>query len=612
MANNKKNKNNHKKATQEERRQKFAETKERIKSDTSEAKEIIKENAAVAKEKIKETSEIAKEKLKWGASEVNADLKKLLDEEIEKFRTRDNKRSAEIISIFAAHNYYANGFTPVEMRTTLEALGPTYVKIGQIMSSRTDLLPIEYCKELEKLRQNVQPLDPKLARAVIEQETGRPIEDIYSEFRDKPLGSASIGQAHYGVLKDGTKVVTKVQRPYIAETMAQDFVMLKKLAGAVNILSDSDGDQAVDLLTVIEELEKVTNEELDFRVEAANTKEFKEKCIDNEEKVTCPDVIDELTTQRIFTMTFVDGYSLAKHDKLIEDGYDLLALGTDLIENYVHQILDAGLFHADPHQGNIMVSGGKPYWIDFGMIGRIENRDIDSLQNIIMALLKADAEELVNVILSMGAISPKTNRNKLLQDAEIMLERYANISGVNDLDVSVLLNEVMDLGNKHHITLPGKFTMLMRSIITIEGVIEQLCPELNLFELLSNKLMDRMKKNYDLKQDLIGKGKDLLEAGTKTARIPLLAADALNNLAKGRTKLNMELTGYEEPLEKIGDFIIYIILAVFSCVLFTGSCILCTTDVQPVTRQGIPLIAAVGFVFSVSLGIFAVKKMWKR
>ncbi len=608
---NKKNKSG-KKLMTEEKKRKLAETSEKIKTGAVEAKEKIGESAAKAKVKLQEKSVEAKEKIKKGTAEVNADLKKLLDEEIEKFRTRDNKRSAEILGIFAAHNYYANGFTPVEMRTTLEALGPTYVKIGQIMSSRTDLLPTEYCKELEKLRQNVQPLDPKLARAVIEQETGRAIEDIYSEFNDKPLGSASIGQAHYGVLKDGTRVVTKVQRPYISETMAQDFVMLKKLAGVVNILTDSDGDQAVDLLTVIEELEKVTNEELDFRIEAANTKEFKERCIENEETITCPDVIDELTTQRIFTMTFVDGYSIAKHSRLTEDNYDLLALGTAILENYVHQILDVGLFHADPHQGNIMVSKGKPYWIDFGMIGRIENRDIDMLQNIVMSLLKGDSEELVNVIMSMGPSSPKTNRSKLLQDAEIMLERYSNISGLNDLDVSVLLTEVMDLGDKHHITLPGKFTMLMRSIITIEGVMEQLCPEINLFEILSNKLMDRMKKNYDLKQDLINKGKDLIEAGTKTSKIPLLAADTLNNLAKGRLKVNMELTGYEEPLEKIGDFMVYIVLSVFSCVLFIGSCILCTTDITPLTKQGIPLIATVGFIFSVALGIFSVKKMWKR
>ena len=594
---NKNDKDSSKKMTSEERSQKLSETKEKIQDSAK---------------SIKEKSTATKEKIQRGVSDANADLKKLLDEEKEKFRKRDNKRSAEIISIFAAHNYYANGFTPVEMRTTLEQLGPTYVKIGQIMSSRTDLLPVEYCKELEKLRQNVQPLDPKLARAVIEQETGRSIEDIYSEFRDKPLGSASIGQAHYGVLKDGTKVVTKVQRPFIAKTMAQDFVMLKKLAGIVNTLTDSDGGQDMDLLTIIEELEKVTNEELDFRVEAANTKEFKEKCIDDEEKISCPEVIDELTTQRIFTMTFVDGYSIAKHDKLTDDGYDLMKLGTAIIENYVHQILDTGIFHADPHQGNIMVSGGKPYWIDFGMVGRIENKDIDTIQNIILSLLKGDAEELVNAIMFMGATNPQTNRGKLLQDAEIILERYSNFTGLDDLDLSVLLGEIMDLGNKHHVSVPGRFTMLARSLITIEGVIEQLCPALNLFELLSNKLMDRMKQRFDIKHELLNTGKELLETGTKISKIPVFTANALNNLVKGRTKINLELTGYEESLKNIGNFLVYVVLAVFSCVIFMGSCMLCTTDLQPVTSQGIPLLAAAGFVFSISLGIFSIRKMWKR
>lgn len=127
---------------------------------------------------------------------------------------------------FAKHNFYANGFTPYELRTTLEDLGPTYVKIGQIMSSRTDMLPKAYCLELEKLRSTVRPLPAETARAVIEEETGKTIDEIYSEFRDEPLGSASIAQAHYGVLKDGTKVVTKVQRPGIADMMLEDFVLL--------------------------------------------------------------------------------------------------------------------------------------------------------------------------------------------------------------------------------------------------------------------------------------------------------------------------------------------------------------------------------------------------
>ena len=153
---------------------------------------------------------------------MGENLKKLLEEELKNFKKREKSRAAEMIGIFSAHNYYASGFTPYELRTTLEDLGPTYVKIGQIMSSRPDMLPEAYCKELEKLRQNVKPLDPQIARAVIEDETGKKIEEIYSEFRDEPLGSASIGQVHYGVLKDGTQVVTKVQRPLISDMMHEE------------------------------------------------------------------------------------------------------------------------------------------------------------------------------------------------------------------------------------------------------------------------------------------------------------------------------------------------------------------------------------------------------
>ena len=302
-----------------------------------------------------------KAQLKRSTEEMSAELKKLLENEIEAFRQRDKHRAAEMVAIFAKHNFYANGFTPRELRTTLEDLGPTYVKIGQIMSSRVDLLPQSYCRELEKLRENVKPLDPAVAKAVIEQEAGRKIDEIYAEFRDEPLGSASIGQAHYGVLKDGTRVVTKVQRPLIADMMRKDFLLLNKLADLVNIVEEDSEGQVIDFKSVISELEKVTKDELDFRVEAANTRLFKEKCLDDESRISCPAVIDELTTERIFTMTYIDGCSIANTDKLAAEGVDPEELGRVIVDNYLHQVLDVGTFHADPHQGNILVSHGKPY-----------------------------------------------------------------------------------------------------------------------------------------------------------------------------------------------------------------------------------------------------------
>ena len=544
--------------------------------------------------------------------EMGAKLKGLLNKEISEYKKRKKTRGAEMISIFAAHNYYANGFTPEEMRTTLEDLGPTYVKIGQIMSSRVDLLPEAYCKELEKLRENVKPLDPAIARAVIEEETGKKIDEIYSEFRDKPLGSASMGQVHYAVLKDGTPVVTKVQRPLIADMMREDYALLKKLAGLVNVVSDNEDDQMIDLVSVIEELEKVTDEELDCRIEANNTKFFKENCIEDEDVITCPSVYDDLTTERIMTMDFVDGYSVADKDRIIADGYDPLAIGQIIAENYVHQILDVGSFHADPHQGNIMVSHGKPYWIDFGMIGHVTDKDIDTIQELVLSLLSCEAEELVNGITSMGATSSKTNRDKLVEDAEFFLSKYSGTKGISDIDISDLFDEITDLASKHHITLPGQFTMLGRAILAIEGVIEQLCPDLDLFKLLSDKMIERTKKNFDIKQTLLDAGKDILNTGKKAAKIPGLTADALSAVAKGKMKMNMELTGIDEPLEKIGIYVKYVVLSMIACVLFIGSCILAGYDIAPKTENNMPLISIIGIVFAIALAIYSVRKLTKK
>ncbi len=570
------------------------------------------EKKKIDTEKLKSEMNNIKLESQGDRKELSARMKELLKKEIAEYRKREKTRGAEMLSIFSAHNYYANGFTPVELRTTLEDLGPTYVKIGQIMSSRVDLLPEEYCKELENLRQNVKPLSAEVARAVIEEETGKKIDEIYSEFRDEPLGSASMGQVHYAVLKDGTPVVTKVQRPLIADMMHEDYKLLKKLAVLVNVVADSEDGQTIDLLSVIEELEKVTDEELDCRVEAENTKFFKEHCIDDEEKITCPTVYDELTTERIFTMSFVDGYTLSHKDRIIEDGYDPMQIGQIVAENYVHQVLDVGYFHADPHQGNIMLSNGKPYWIDFGMIGHVSDKDIDVIQNLILSLLGGDAEEMVNGITSLGATSAKTNRDKLIEDARIFLSKYSGAKGISDIDMGTLIDEITELSKKHHITIPGQFTMLGRSIIAFEGVLEQLCPELDLFKLLSDKMVERTKKSFDLKQTLLNVGKDILGAGKKVGKIPGLLADSLSGLAKGKMKINMELTGYEEPLERIGVYIKYVVLSLIACVLFIGSCILASVDIAPKTANNMPLISVAGIVFSIALAIYSVSKLTKK
>ncbi len=530
----------------------------------------------------------------------------------EKKPLRDKARTLEILGVFSKHNFYVNGFTPTEMRTTLEDLGPTYVKIGQIMSSRTDMLPEAYCRELERLRSEVKPLAASEARRVIEEETGKSIEEIYDEFRDEPLGSASIAQAHYGVLKDGTRVVTKVQRPGIAHMMRRDFALLKKLASAVTIAGEAEENtQAVDLKSVIDELEKVSEEELDFRVEAENTRLFRERCIEDDSIISCPRIIEELSTECILTMTYVDGYSIAKKERMIADGCDCEAIAKAIVENYMHQVLDVGIFHGDPHQGNIMISGGIPYWIDFGMIGRVGESSITGLQDIILAMVQKDVEAMADATISMGTVRGKINKTRLMEDLDAMLGRYASVKSLSDMNIGTLMMELTNLLSNHSILMPAEYTMLVRSLVTIEGVLEALCPELNLFDFLSKKMTERMKENFDAQEKVAKLLQTLGTVGAQTARIPGMVFDVLRNLVKGRMKINLELTGYEELLQNLNTMILNVILAIFACILFVGSCILCTTDIGP-QAGGMPLMSLIGFVVSVALGIYAVQIMSKR
>ena len=561
------------------------------------------------KQKLMDELENEKEQIKRSTEEMSAELKRLLESEIKVFHQREKHRSAEMIAIFARHNFYANGLTPQELRTTLEDLGPTYVKMGQIMSSRVDLLPPVYCKELEKLRENVKPLDPAVAKAVIEQETGKRIDEIYTEFQDEPLGSASIAQVHYGVLKDGTRVVTKVQRPLIADMMRKDFVLLGRLVDLINIVEEDSDEQVIDFKSVIEQLEQVTKAELDFRIEAENTRLFKKECINDEERISCPTVIDDLTTERVFTMTYIDGCSIDDTEKLLAEGCDLSEIGSVIVDSYLHQILDVGTFHGDPHQGNILVSHGKPYWIDFGMIGHITDKDIDLIQTAVKGMLIQDANVLVNAVMGMGAASEKTDRTKLTHDAEGFIEKYMNAKSVSDINMTEVFDEVMSLAAKNHVSMPGRFTMLARSITTMEGVIEQLCPDLNIFNMLYAKMKERRWQNANIKRELYEKGKELFNAGKKTARIPILASEALDAMVKGKTKVGFELTGYEEPLNRISHFLRYTVLTLVASVLFIGSCILCTTSFKPLLPNGVPLLAVAGIIFSIALAIFSIKKL---
>ena len=233
-----------------------------------------------------------------------------------------------------------------------------------------------------------------------------------------------------------------------------------------------------------------------------------------------------------------------------------------------------------------------------------------------VAILVGDNESMVDGILGMGTATAKTDRDKLLEDVNRFTDKFnatnSNVTSVSDMDTSELFNEITDLASKHHVKLPGDYTMFVRALITIEGVIEEMCPELNLLDLLTQKMTERTTENLNIEKKLADVGKKLLNEGKKTAKIPGLISDTLSVFSKGKAKLTLDLTGIDEPLDKTRDFLRYVVLAALACVLFLGSCLLALVDIQPKTPNGMPLLSVVGIVFSIALAIFSVRKLFHK
>lgn len=535
------------------------------------------------------------------------EVSKLTSSEKPEKSIRDEaKRLQEIIAVITKHQIVKNGLTPETLKHLLEDLGPTYIKIGQIMSSRTDILPVEYCHALEELRSEVTPLPKEEMVRVVEEELGKPIGELFEAFGDKLLGSASIAQVYSATLKDGRKMVVKVQRPGIAESMKQDFELLGR---AADMLKLAPVNNTIDFKMLLEELKETTKNELDFRIEAGNTREFYENCKDLK-YASCPIIEDAYTTSRIMTMSFVDGFSIGKIEKLDELGYDRNEITLKLMDHFVKQVVDDGFFHADPHQGNIVISGSQIVWLDMGMVGRIGAKERSLMRNAILAVTRKDASMMMGVVLSLGDVHGEVDRPQLAMDIDSVMDRYLSLD-IGDLDLAAILNEIVNLASKYHISMPKGFSMLCRAIITIEGVVAKLGSDYSVAELLSGHVMREMILNYDVKKDVILNGQAAIDSAKKALTIPSLTADALKTLSRGQGKFSVELVGLDKLFGRVEVLVGQLITALMVVALLIGSSLICMTDMTPKIFE-IPLLGFIGFVAALIMGIFLYISMLKR
>jgi len=518
----------------------------------------------------------------------------------------NTKRLKEIVAILGKHNLLS-GVSPESLKSILEDLGPTFIKAGQILSMQPNILPPEYCKELEKLRSDVAPMSFDTVRSVLEGEYNTTLEKIFKNFDQTPLGAASIGQVHAATLMDGTRVVVKVQRPGIYDTMSHDIELIKKASGMINFVTKL-GDE-IDINMVIDEVWEVAKQEMDFTLEADHAREFRNNNKDVS-YVTCPKPFDEISTKKALVEEHIDGFSIDELEQLKSHGYDIEEIAEKLALNFVKQVIDDGFFHADPHCGNIKVQGGKIVWIDLGMMGRLSPRDKNMFADAVMAMATRDCMRLTDFVMNMGVHNTKVNYLDLEADIETIMNRYAT-ADFGTLDIVQLTEELFAIMRKYKIGIPKGVSMLPRAMSTIHGTLQTLSPGMNAFEVISEYLSGYSKKHFDLKAELTSIGKRVVTSIQKSLDIPAQISDALRLLSKGFSKLNMELSMSDEMETKVSKLVDRVILALIACTLLIGSSIISTTYMQP-QLLGIPALGAVGFFAAIVLVIIIIVSIVKK
>ena len=522
-----------------------------------------------------------------------------------KTRTR---RLKEIYSILQKH-HFLRGFSPEEFRAMLEDLGPSFVKIGQTLSTRSEILPKAYCDELKKLQMECDPLPFDQMLAALDDIYGERQGDIFDAIDPTPLGSASLAQVHKARLANGDIVAVKIQRPGVKATMALDIDIMRMVARqASRFMKD---DQMLDLRDVVEELWATFLEETDFQREAANLQEFA-RLNKDVAFIDSPHVYPELCGEYVLVMEYIDGIPILATDRLRAAGYDLEEIGEKILDNYATQILDHGFFHADPHPGNLLIRNGKVVYIDLGIMGRLSPHDRAGFGNIIQAVGMQSATELKTALMSFAIAKDNAaiDHTRFLADLDLLLEDYGSCD-VADIDIGMFLNDILMLTRSCKVTLPSSITSVSRGLVTLEGTILPFIPNENVVSIINAHI----QRTKDPAEELAGAMEDLALALRSSARGSMDAAqysgEALKMLTRGQLKVNTEVLGSEAPLSHLGKIVNRLTIGIIIAGLFIGSSMLSLSSMEP-RLLGVPVLAFFGYLGAAILSLWVVVDLARK
>jgi ubiquinone biosynthesis protein len=485
------------------------------------------------------------------------------------------------------------------LRYAAEELGPTFVKLAQVLSMRPDLVPPDITAELQKLQDEVSSFSYEEARTIISEELKQELETAFSHIDEQPLAAASIAQVHRATLHDGRQVVIKIQRPNIEDVINVDLEILSDLAKV--LVRYSLNSVVSDPVAVVEEFNRSIHRELDFLSEGRNIHRFGQMFADDP-TVLIPSFYPELSSSRVMVIDFIDGIKASRLDELERKGLDRTVIaerGTQLI---LKQVFQHGFFHADPHPGNILVLEGNVIApLDYGMVGNLDESTIEALGSVLAGIIHKDTNRILRAFDALGITHDVANRIALRSDINGFISQYYEIP-LQELQVSDLLKEVFEIFRAHQMTLPSNLSLMLKALVTVEGLGRLLHPDFDMVSEVRPYVSQLMFRRYDPRRRF----RDFLNVfddfSSLAEELPQSVRDTLRKINAGELRIQFEHRNLENLAKELNQSSSQISSAVIIAALIIGSSLVMQVPVGP-NFLGFPLLGVLGYLVASVFGL---------
>lgn len=487
----------------------------------------------------------------------------------------------------------------VRLRLAMEELGPTFIKLGQILSTRPDLIPMAYADEFGKLQDRVPPISSHLIRAEIEKRLKAPLEDIYAEFDDVPIAAGSIAQVHKARLHNGESVAVKIRRPGIMALLETDLDILAGLAYLVeNHLSVLD---FFDPSGVVREFRRSLFRELDLSREAHTIERFAANFAGSDLLVP-PKVFHHQSCETVLTLEFINGTKINDLKRLENQKFSRPKLADMITQILLEQVMVHGMFHGDPHPGNIfVVADGRICFLDFGLVGRLDQELKQQLCDLLIALHQRDVERIITLLVYSGEISDDIDRRLLKRDISELIDDYYSRS-LAEINTAKLFREFIDLLNAHRIKFPADLILLAKALVTIESVARQLDPDFVLMKQIRPQIEKLIHSRFSpswVANDILATGRDY---SSLLRHLPHDLREFIGRINRNKFKIDLEHRGLQKLITDLDRSTNRISFSLIISALVVGSSLVMQTDKGPIFF-GFPLISLLGYSIAAFLGL---------